>query len=123
MKRRGHQRHYASHGTTIACRTKLFTPDYPGVCRQVVEREVGGTCLVPAGRSRNLTPRRGFTGDLRVYRWLGQRLGLAAAETALAIETLPKRERYARRRAQSGAAKAHNDDEPLLEPHCAGTYA
>jgi len=104
--------HYACHGTTIAWQNKLFTPDYPGVCRQVVEREVGGTCLFLQGAAGNLTPRRGFTGDLRVYRWLGQRLGLAAAETALAIETLPKRERYAGV-LQSGAAIALYEDEPV----------
>jgi hypothetical protein len=106
--------HYSCHATTMAWQNKLFTPDYPGVCRQVVEREVGGTCLFLQGSAGNITPRRGFTGDTRVYRWLGQRLGLAASETALAIETLPKRERYLGV-LQSGAGIALYEDE-LVEP-------
>jgi len=104
--------HYSCHATTMAWQNKKFTPDYPGYCRAVVEREVGGTCLFLQGAAGNLTPRRGFTGDARVYRWLGQRLGLAASETALSIETLPKRERYLGV-LQSGAAIALYEDEPV----------
>ena len=107
--------HYSCHPTTMAWQNKLFTPDYPGVCRQVVEREVGGACLFLQGSAGNVTPRRGFTGDVRVYQWLGRRLGLAASETALAIETLPKREQY-RGVLQSGAAIALYDDEPVEPP-------
>ncbi len=107
--------HYACHPTTMAWQNKLFTPDYPGMCRHVMEREVGGYCLFLQGAAGNLTPRRGFTGDTRVYRWLGQRLGLAAAATALAIETLPKMECY-RGILQSGAAIALYEDEPVEPP-------
>jgi Neutral/alkaline non-lysosomal ceramidase, N-terminal len=107
--------HYSCHPTTMAWQNKLFTPDYPGVCRQVVEREVGGMCLFLQGSAGNVTPRRGFTGDARIYRWLGQRLGLSASETALTIETLPKRERYLGV-LQSGAAIALYEDQPVEPP-------
>jgi hypothetical protein len=40
-----------------------------------------------------LGPRIGFTGDLAVYRRLGLELGLAAAHTALELETLPLKAR------------------------------
>ena len=56
--------HYACHGTTIGWQTELFTPDFPGPAREVVEREVGGMCLFLQGATANITPRRGFTGDL-----------------------------------------------------------
>jgi hypothetical protein len=60
----------------------------------VVEREVGGTCLFLQGAAANVTPRRGFTGDCRVYRRLGTILGLEAARVAWNLETLPRKERY-----------------------------
>ena len=86
--------HYACHGTTMAWQTEFFTPDFPGPVREVVEREVGGTCLFVQGAAANLTPRRGFTGDCRVYRGLGKILGLEAARIACNLETLPRQERY-----------------------------
>ena len=85
--------HYACHGTTMGWQTELFTPDFPGPVRQVVEREVGGTCLFLQGAAANLGPRRGFTGDCRVYRRLGTILGLEAARVAASLETLPREER------------------------------
>lgn len=85
--------HYACHGTTMGWQTEFFTPDFPGPLREVVERQLGGTCLFLQGAAANLTPRRGFTGDCRVYRKLGTLLGLEAARVALDIETLPRQER------------------------------
>ena len=86
--------HYACHGTTMAWQTQLFTPDFPGPVRRVVEEQIGGTCLFLQGAAANLTPRRGFTGDCTVYRRLGTILGLEASRLALEIETLPRRERF-----------------------------
>ncbi len=103
--------HYACHPTTMAWETQFFTPDYPGAAREVVEKQIGGTCLFLQGAAGNLTPRRGFTGDVRVYRRLGTILGLEAAKIALEIETLPRLERY-KGIQQSGAAIALYDDEP-----------
>ena len=104
--------HYSCHPTTMAWQNTLFTPDYPGMCRQVVEREAGGTCLFFQGAPGNVTPRRGFTGDPRVYRRLGRLLGLEASKVALGIETLPRREEYLGV-LQSGAPIALYHDEPV----------
>lgn len=83
--------HYACHPTTIAWQSDQFTPDYPGVARQVIEKELGGVCIFLQGAAGDLGPRRGFTGDLDVYRKLGQELGLAAASVACGIATQPER--------------------------------
>jgi len=105
--------HYACHGTTMAWQTRMFTPDFPGPARKVVEEQVGGTCLFLQGAAANLTPRRGFTGDCGVYRRLGTILGLEASRIALEIETLPRRERFLGVM-PSGAPIALYDDEPIL---------
>lgn len=104
--------HYACHPTTIGWQSRYFTPDYPGPLRQTVEQNLGGTCLFLQGATANLTPRRGFTGDLRVYRALGRSLGLEAARVAYGLETLPRREKYLGVQ-QSGAAIALYEDEPV----------
>ncbi len=106
--------HYACHGTTMAWQTDLFTPDFPGPARQVVERELGGLCLFLQGAAANLTPRRGFTGDCGVYRKLGTILGLEAARVAWNLETLPRRERFIGVQ-PSGAPIALYEDE-AVEP-------
>lgn len=103
--------HYSCHPTTMAWQTKLFTPDYPGMVRQVVERQLGGTCLFLQGATGNVTPHRGFTGNVAVYRRLGHMLGLEASRVALGLETLPRRERFTGV-LQSGAAIALYEDEP-----------
>lgn len=41
--------HYACHPTIMAWDNQWFTTDYPGMVRQVVEREAGGTCLFLQG--------------------------------------------------------------------------
>jgi len=103
--------HYACHPTTMAWQCQYATPDYPGVVRQVVEQEVGGICLFLQGATGNITPRRGFTGDLKVYRRLGKLLGLEASKVAIGIETMPRRERLVGVM-PSGTAIALYEDEP-----------
>ena len=86
--------HYACHGTTMGWQTEFLHTGFPGPEREVVERELGGTCLFLQGATAgNLTPRRGFTGDCRVYRDRGTILGLEAAKVAWNLETLPRQER------------------------------
>jgi hypothetical protein len=104
--------HYSCHATTMAWQCEYFTPDFPGVVRQVVEQNVGGTCLFLQGAAGNLTPRRGFTGNFKIYRDLGKKLGLEAAKTAAGIETLPRRERL-EAAIESGTAIAIYTDEPV----------
>jgi len=102
--------HYSCHPTTMAWQNQQFTPDYPGMTRQVVEREVGGVCLFLQGAAGDVMPRRGFTGDVRVYRRHGKILGLEAARVASALDTLTRHERLTGVQ-QSGAAIALYEDE------------
>ncbi len=80
-----------------------------------MEREVGGTALFLQGATANLSPRRGFTGDCRVYRRLGTVLGLEAAKVACSLETLPREERLTGLQ-PSGAPIALYDDAPVESP-------
>jgi hypothetical protein len=85
--------HYACHPTTIAWQSQFNTPDYPGMAKRVVEEQIGGTCLFLQGATGNVGPKRGFTGDMTVYRKIGKMLGLEASKIALGIETLPRQEK------------------------------
>jgi hypothetical protein len=103
--------HYACHPTILGWENQLFSPDYPGFVRGVVESQIGGKCLFLQGAAGNLTPQRGFTGDVQVCRRLGRMLGLEAAKVAMGIETLERSERFLGIM-QSGAAIALYGDEP-----------
>lgn len=103
--------HYACHPTIMAWQNQLFTPDFPGVARKVVEEQIGGTCLFLQGAAGDIGPKYGFTGDLTVYRRLGKMLGLEAASVAARMETLPRRREVTRIQA-SGAPIAIYDDLP-----------
>ena len=83
--------HYACHPTTIAWQSQHFTPDYPGMARQVMERETGARCLFLQGAAGNLGPKIGFTGDHGVYRRWGRALGLAGAALAADMDPTPVR--------------------------------
>ena len=106
--------HYACHPTIIAWQTKCATPDYPGMARRVVEEQLGGVCLFLQGATGDIGPKRGFTGDLTVYRKFGRLLGLEASKVALGIETLPRREKLTGLQ-ESGATIALFEDE-AVEP-------
>lgn len=86
--------HYACHPTTVGWQSDRFTPDFPGPAREIVEQQLGGHCLFLQGAAGDLGPRRGFTGDLSVYRKLGRELGLAAASLAVGIDTHPQSARF-----------------------------
>ncbi len=103
--------HYACHPTIMAWENQWFTPDFPGAMRQVVEQQMGGTCLFLQGAAGDIGPRAGYTGDLRAYRRMGRILGLEASSIALNIDPLPRRERYTGV-LQSGAPIALYADEP-----------
>lgn len=104
--------HYACHPTIMGWACEVHTPDYPGVARQVVERELGGTCLFLQGATGNVGPRQGFTGDVRVYRRLGTLLGLEAAKVATSLDTVPRRQRLTGVM-QSGAPIGIYEQEPV----------
>lgn len=79
--------HYACHPTIMGWQNQYFTPDFPGIVRQVVEQQVGGTCLFLQGAAEDIVPIRGFTGNLEVYRHLGKLLGLEASKVAIGLQT------------------------------------
>jgi Neutral/alkaline non-lysosomal ceramidase, N-terminal len=107
--------HYACHPTIMAWDNQWFTPDYPGVVRQVVERELGGTCLFLQGATGSVGPILGFTGDRGVYRRLGTILGLEAAKVAIALDTLPRLRQFTGLM-ESGATIALYDEQPEATP-------
>ncbi len=86
--------HYACHPTTVGWQCDRFTPDYPGYVRRVMEQHLGGTCLFLQGAAGDLGPRRGFTGDLQVYRQIGTELGLSAASLAMGLDPLERRAEF-----------------------------
>lgn len=83
---------YAMHPTIMAHENQWVTPDFPGTLRSVVEHTVGGMCLFLQGASGNQGPVDGFTGDLRVYRKAGSRLGAEASRVRLNIDPLEREE-------------------------------
>jgi hypothetical protein len=87
---------YAMHPTIMGHENQWVTPDFPGPMRSVVEHNVGGLCLFLQGASGNQGPVDGFTGDLRVYRKAGARLGAEAARVRLDIEPQEREERLDR---------------------------
>jgi len=103
--------HYACHPTTMGWQTQYATPDYPGMCKRVVEEQLGGKCLFLQGATGDIGPRLGFTGDLSIYRRLGHILGLEAAKVALNLDTLPREAKFAGLQA-SGATIALFEDVP-----------
>lgn len=84
---------YAMHPTIMGHENQWVTPDFPGPTRSVVEHAVGGLCLFLQGASGNQGPVHGFTGDRRVYRKAGSKLGAEAARVRLNIDPLPREER------------------------------
>jgi hypothetical protein len=107
--------HYACHPTTMAWDNEYVTPDYPGAAKQVVEESLGVPCLFLQGCTGDLGPRRGFTGDLRVYRRLGTILGHEAAKLAWNIDTQPTRLSL-KRIQESGARIGIYDEIPIEQP-------
>ena len=83
---------YAMHPTIMANENQWVTPDFPGQLRSVVEQTVGGMCLFLQGASGNQGPVDGFTGDLRVYRKAGAKLGAEASRVRLNIDPLQREE-------------------------------
>lgn len=82
---------YACHPITLAFQNRLLSPDYPGVVRSVVERLTSATCLFLQGCAGDQMPVEALTGDLKVHRRLGTRLGAEAAETYLRIDPSGRR--------------------------------
>jgi hypothetical protein len=106
---------YACHPTIMGHENRLVTPDFPGPARRVVEQTVGGLCLFLQGAGGNQGPVHGFTGDLRVYRREGTKLGLEAARVRMSLDPFKRRERLVEI-LPSGADLGIYEDEPVSEP-------
>lgn len=83
---RGTLINYACHPTTLAWENTLISPDFVGAMREVVEQNLGGSCLFAQGASGDLGPHEGFVGDPRVADRNGRQLGFAALSS---LEALP----------------------------------
>lgn len=106
---------YACHPTMMGHDSTSITPDFPGPARQVVEQTVGGLCLFLQGAAGNQGPVHGFTGDLRVYRREGTKLGLEAARVRMSLDPYERREKLLEI-VPSGADLGIYEDEPVSEP-------
>ena len=89
---------YACHPIIVGPYNDLITPDYPGMVKRVVEAATGAKCLFLQGATGDIGPVEGCTSQapLPVYRKLGTRLGYAAVNVAMNLETANKRDRYLR---------------------------
>jgi hypothetical protein len=83
---------YPMHPTIMGHENQWVTPDFPGPMRSVVEHTVGGLCLFLQGASGNQGPVDGFTGDLRMYRKAGSKLGAEASRVRLNIDPRERKE-------------------------------
>ncbi|MBP1995316.1 neutral/alkaline non-lysosomal ceramidase N-terminal domain-containing protein [Paenibacillus eucommiae] len=73
--------HYACHPTMLGFDNKLFSPEYPGVTKRVVEKLIGGTCLFLQGAAGNIGPGpEGFQTNVAAMKRIGTVLGYEAAK-------------------------------------------
>ncbi len=105
---------YACHPTIMGHLNRWVTPDFPGPMRRVVEQTVGGICLFLQGASGNQGPVDGFTGDLRVYRKAGAKLGAEASRVRLQMDPFERKERLVEI-LTSGADLGNNEDVAVSE--------
>jgi hypothetical protein len=78
---------YACHGTTLGGDNLLYTADFPGFAKQVVEREIpSARALFVAGCSGDINPQP--RGDFAQCERHGRRLGGAVVQAALDIEQM-----------------------------------
>lgn len=69
---------YAAHPVSLGGGNRLFSPDYIGAMREIVERNAGGVCLFLHGASGDMTPRRSYESDVEAADQNGRELGYAA---------------------------------------------
>lgn len=82
--------HYSCHPTVLGYENTLYSPEFPGVTKRVMEQTVGGTCLFLQGAAGNIGPGyEGFGTNLAEMKRIGTRIGCEAAKVALEISTVP----------------------------------
>ena len=78
---------YAAHPVVLGPEPRLISADYPGVVREVVERNTGATCLFLMGAAGDQMPIEAWTTDPAPVRKIGGMLGHEAVKVYLGIET------------------------------------
>jgi hypothetical protein len=69
---------YACHPVSLGGGNKLLSSDYIGAMRELIERQVGGTCVFFHGASGDMTPRRSYESNVDAADQNGRELGYAA---------------------------------------------
>jgi hypothetical protein len=69
---------YAAHPVSLGGGNKLLSSDYIGAMRELIEQQVGGTCVFFHGASGDTTPRRSYESDVAAADQNGRELGYAA---------------------------------------------
>ncbi len=106
--------HYACHPIILGPDNTYVTPEFPGIVKRAVERELGGHCLFVQGACGDVGPSELFVPDLDVYRRLGAMLGHEAA--AVALRSSWRRHRLGVREGEASAWIASFEYEPDPEP-------
>lgn len=87
--------HYSCHPTTLGYTNRLHSPDFPGVTKRMVERNLGGLCLFLQGSAGNIGPGpEGFLDNLPAVRTIGSILGAEAVKLSLEISAASWEHRF-----------------------------
>jgi hypothetical protein len=77
---------FAAHPTMIPAEKLLYSADYPGAMKSLVEKELGGTCLFLQGASGDMSAN---PGEHLGHKAFGQALGREVVSLAREIKTQP----------------------------------
>ncbi len=80
---------YAAHPVVMGYQTYLFSQDYPGVVRRIVEQATGATCLFLTGAAGNQATLSFLQGDWGEKERMGGIIGGEAVKTFFGLETRP----------------------------------
>jgi hypothetical protein len=102
---------YGSHPTVLAWASLVFSPDYVGALREVVETGLGGRCLFLQGCGADRAPARSFSNDASDADSVGRAIGYAAVAAMLERREAALEHRIVRP-LESGAPLAVNEVVP-----------
>jgi neutral ceramidase len=80
---------YAAHPVVMGMDSDLFSPDYPGVVRRIVEDTTGAICLFMTGAAGNQATLSFLQNDWDEKERMGGQIGCEAARVFFEIETRP----------------------------------
>jgi hypothetical protein len=102
---------YGSHPTVLAWASLVFSPDYVGALREVVEQGLGGPCLFLQGCGADRAPARSFSNNVVDADMVGRAIGYAAVAAVLERREALLEHRFVRP-LESGAPLAVNEVVP-----------